>query len=119
MSFLDKLDELMESKGINKNQLSQHTEIPYSTIDSFYKKGCDNIKLSTLKKLAAYFDCSLDYLVDDTVVNDESENEEINEYLEELHKRPEMKTLFSVAKKATKEDIEKAVKIIEMFKEDR
>ena len=40
--------------------------IPYTTIDGFYKKGSDNIKLSTLKKLAECLNCSLDYLVDDT-----------------------------------------------------
>ncbi|WHH61601.1 helix-turn-helix transcriptional regulator [Petroclostridium sp. X23] len=43
---------------------------------------------------------------------------EITEILEQLHKRPEMKMLFSVSKNATKEDIEKAVKIIEALKGD-
>lgn len=41
--------------------------MPYTTIVGFYEKGYDNIKLRTLKILAAYFDCSFDYLVDDTV----------------------------------------------------
>lgn len=40
------------------------------------------------------------------------------ELLEELKERPEMRTLFSVSKKATKEDILKAVKIIEALKGD-
>ena len=39
--------------------------MPYTTIDGFYKKGADNAKLSTLKKLCAYFGCTLDYLADD------------------------------------------------------
>lgn len=43
---------------------------------------------------------------------------ELQELLETLHKRPEMKTLFSVTKNATKEDIEKAVKIIEALKDE-
>lgn len=43
---------------------------------------------------------------------------EVEDLLETLHKRPEMRTLFSVTKNATKEDIEKAVKIIEALKED-
>ena len=70
MSFLSKLDKLMLEKGINKNQLSKESGVPYTTIDGFYKKGTDNIKLSTLKKLAAYFGCSLDYLADDNVTED-------------------------------------------------
>ena len=65
MSFLNKLDILMKDRGINKSQLSKESGVPYTTIDGFYKKGTDNIKLSTLRKLADYFGCSLDYLVDD------------------------------------------------------
>ena len=45
-------------------------------------------------------------------------DDEALELLEELKTRPEMRTLFSVSKKATKEDIMKAVKIIEALKGD-
>ena len=65
MSFTDKIDTLMAERHINKSILSKEAEIPYTTIDGFYKKGSDNIKLSTLRKLASYFNCTLDYLVDD------------------------------------------------------
>mgnify|MGYP000027058572 FL=1 len=65
MSFTEKLDTLMAERHINKSILSKEAEIPYTTIDGFYKKGSDNIKLSTLRKLASYFNCTLDYLVDD------------------------------------------------------
>ena len=67
MSFTDKLERLMKNNGIsNKSELSRLSGIPYTTIDGFYKKGSDNIKLSTLKKLAECLNCSLDYLVDDS-----------------------------------------------------
>jgi repressor LexA len=39
--------------------------VPYTTIVNFYEKGTENIKLSTLRKLADFFNVSLDYLVDD------------------------------------------------------
>ena len=45
-------------------------------------------------------------------------DDETMELLEELKTRPEMRTLFSVSKKASKEDILKAVKIIEALKGD-
>lgn len=68
MTFLNKLETLMKEKNIeNINQLSRETGIPYTTIDGFYKKGTENIKLSTLRKLADYFNCSLDYLTDDKI----------------------------------------------------
>lgn len=67
MTFTNKLDYLMAERGINKSILSKESGIPYTTIDGFYKKGTDNIKLSTLKKLSAYFNCTLDFLVDDDI----------------------------------------------------
>lgn len=72
MGFLTKLDKLMHDRNINKSQLSKESGVPYTTIDGFYKKGTDNIKLSTLKKLASYFGCSLGYLADDDVPDDTS-----------------------------------------------
>ena len=41
---------------------------------------------------------------------------ELQEYLEELKNRSEMRMLFSLAKGATKEDVMQAVKIIEALK---
>lgn len=67
MGLTDKLDLLMKEKNINKAELARESGIPYTTIDGFYKKGSENAKLSTLKKICAYFGCSLDYLADDDV----------------------------------------------------
>lgn len=65
MTFTDRLDELMKIHNISsKAELARLSDIPYTTIDSLYKKGSDNIKLSTLQKLCGVFDCSLDYLAD-------------------------------------------------------
>lgn len=65
--FLDNLENLMKLKKINKNILARESGIPYTTIDGFYKRGCDNIKLSTLQKLASYFGVSLDYLINNEI----------------------------------------------------
>jgi len=69
MGLTDKLDLLMKEKKINKAQLARESGVPYTTIDGFYKKGSDNAKLSTLKKLCSYFGCTLDYLADDDINN--------------------------------------------------
>ena len=67
MSFTDRLEYLMKKNGIkNKSELARVSDIPYTTIDGFYKKGSDNIKLSTLRKLAKCLHCSLDYLTEDS-----------------------------------------------------
>jgi DNA-binding Xre family transcriptional regulator len=65
----DKIDVLMFEKGINKSELSRDSGIPYMTIVNFYEKGTDNVKLSTLKKLANFFNCSLDFIADDDILD--------------------------------------------------
>lgn len=61
MDFLEKLNYLMEINHLNKNTLSKACNIPYTTIDGWYKKGYEGLKLTTLRKLAGYFGTSLDY----------------------------------------------------------
>lgn len=65
MTFLDKLDWLMSEHGLNKRTFSLDSGIPYTTIDGFYKKGYENAKVSTLRKVAQYFNVSLDFLIAD------------------------------------------------------
>ncbi len=67
MGLTDKLDLLMKERNINKAELARESGIPYTTIDGFYKKGSENAKLSTLKKLCSFFNCSLDFLADDNI----------------------------------------------------
>lgn len=83
MSFTDKLDALMAEKGINKSILSKEAGIPYTTIAGFYSKGTDNAKLSTLKKLSAYFNCSIDFLADDEEPTTIAAHFDGNEYTED------------------------------------
>ena len=45
-----------------------------------------------------------------------SEDDELNEYLEELKNNPGMRILFSKTKGATKEELEKVVKMIEILR---
>ncbi|MBD5550443.1 MAG: helix-turn-helix transcriptional regulator [Lachnospiraceae bacterium] len=61
MDFLEKLNDLMEKNHLNKSTLSKACNIPYTTIDGWYKKGYEGLKLTTLRKLAEFFGTSLDY----------------------------------------------------------
>lgn len=70
MNFLEKLDFEMDSIGINKNKLSQLSGVPYTTIDGFYKKGYENAKISTIRKIAKTLGVSLDYLIEDNSSNE-------------------------------------------------
>lgn len=70
MTFLQKLDYLMALKHLNKHSLSQQSSIPYTTIDGWYKKGYERAKLPTVQRLAEFFDVSLDYFLDDSIVDE-------------------------------------------------
>lgn len=67
MTLTDKLDLLLKENGLNRKEFSRQSGIPYMTIVNFYEKGTENVKLSTLKKIAKFFDVSLDYIADDSV----------------------------------------------------
>lgn len=61
MNFIEKLNYLMDKKKLNKHSLAEQSGIPYTTIDGWYKKGYDNLRISTLKKLSVFFNTSLDF----------------------------------------------------------
>jgi transcriptional regulator with XRE-family HTH domain len=90
MTFIEKLNKMLESRGISRNQLATESGIPYTTIVGFYTKGTENIKLSTLRALANYFGCTLDYLVDDSVdvmVEDVQDEQELIRLYEQAPER--------------------------------
>lgn len=73
---------------------------------------------TTIQKIADYFGVTPDYLTgtEKAPTAEAEEADELNELLEELKTRPEMRMLFSLAKGATKEDVELAVQIIERMR---
>lgn len=83
------------------------------------------LKADSLAKIAEYLGTSTDYLLGTSPTvqaYDENDNpvvidDETRDIIDSLRTNPEMKMLFSVTRKATKEDIVKAVKIIEALKD--
>lgn len=69
MDFLQKLDFMMKKYSLNKRTLSQNSGIPYTTIDGWYKKGYEGMKISTLRILANYFDTVLDFWIQDDITD--------------------------------------------------
>lgn len=120
-------DKLLKEKGIRASDVSKATGIPGSTF-SDWKSGRSKPKQDKLQKIADYFGVSVEYLMTgksnpNIKVVDENENivvldDEALELIDSLRKNPEMRMLFSVSKKATKEDIIKAVKIIEALRDE-
>ena len=104
----------------NISQTSAIQEIGLSTGNL---KNCKNGRVpmpEVLRKIAEYFDVSIDYLLGESKIKKPLVNndEELTEYLYYLKTRPELRMLFKVSSKASKEDVEQAVRIIEAIRND-
>jgi transcriptional regulator with XRE-family HTH domain len=108
---MKKLKELRIGNDLSQSELAENLGIAQNTL-SQYENGKREPDIATLNIIANYFGVTTDYLIGRNIIEDE----ELTEYLQELKSRPEMKMLFKLSKNATKEDIEKTVKIIEALK---
>lgn len=84
MDFLEKLNYLMEKNHLNKNTLSKACNIPYTTIDGWYKKGYEGLKLTTLRKLSQYFGTSLDYWASEEILTDITSELDVDDEVKQL-----------------------------------
>lgn len=111
-----RIKELRCKKNYTQSKLSSLLGVSRSAV-SMWEIGGSEPDTENIAKMAELFDVSTDYILGrDEPTN--SENSELYDYLEELRTRPEMKMLFNITKNATKEEVEKAVKIIEAMLSD-
>lgn len=69
-----------------------------------------------MQMLADYFGILKSDLTEEKIESTLTDDIELQEYLEELKNRSEMRMLFKSLKGTTKEDVERTVKIIEALK---
>lgn len=111
--FPDVLKKLRLQNGLSQEELGNKLGLGKSTI-SMYESGQREPSLEMLEAIADIFNVDMNTLTDSK--NSAKLNDELQEYLEELKNRKEMRMLFSLAKGASKEDVMQAVKIIEALK---
>lgn len=100
--------ELCEYLGIGKQAFSD------------WKTHKSTSYMKYLPQIADFFGVSVDYLAGKTEARAQYDAPgELDEYLEELKTRPEMKMLFSIAKDATKEEVEQTVAIIKALRKTK
>lgn len=128
MTVVERIIDLLSKKEVSASKMMK--DLGFSSgLFSQWKSGMQNPSNDKVQKIAAYFNVTTDYLLgntdspDNTFIYDEDDNlvvidDDTRELIDSLRTRPEMKILFSVSKKATKEDIEQAVKIIEALRKN-
>ncbi len=109
-SLYEVLASLCKSKGITAYRMCKDLELQPSLMTDLKAGRRKGVSADTASKIANYFNVSLDYLLSKEKAK---EDDRLAEYLEELRNREEMRMLFDLAKGASKEDVEKAVRIIE------
>lgn len=128
MSFADNLKYLRKVRGLTQKQLGQELNVALSTI-GMWETGSRRPDLNTTMTVAKYFGVTVSDLIEDEEYDESDDNSldtkhrgsvmsrELAQIRDMLRTRPEMKMLFSVSKNASKDDIERAVAIIEALKE--
>lgn len=131
--FWNNFVTLCNEKGISANGVCSQLGLSNATATKW--KSGSVPRSTTLKKIADYFGVSVEQLIgkpgkyDRLEVGEitfdlglfgdvqDQEVDEMTELLQELKTRPEMRMLFSLAKGATKEDVELAVAIIQRMRQ--
>ena len=115
--FARNLNYYLTTRGKTQNDLVRDLKITASTV-SDWANGKKYPRVDKMQMLADYFGVLKSDLTEERQESELTDDIELQEYLEELKSRSEMRMLFSLAKGATKEDVMQAVKIIEALKKE-
>lgn len=116
--------QLCKKKGVSTYKVCKELGISQGTISNWKNRG-NNLSTSILKKIADYFEVSVDVFFNDidwnpktqeiTEIDDYYVDENAREYADFLHKNQEYKVLFDASRKVKSEDLQKALKAIGIF----
>lgn len=124
--FKDKLIAIRKEKGLTQTELAKLLHISRSTV-SMYELGDREPNFKQLNEIANALNVSIADLIDNNrntasliaKAQRQQEETELQEYLELLRTRPEMKVLLDTVKGATKEEVEANVQFIEALRKSR
>ena len=111
-----RIESLLKAKKKTATDLCRFLGISTNSA-SEWRSGRNASFMKQLDRIAVYLDVSEKALLGEGLATDTSANDdELLEIMNAVHKRPELRVLFSASKNATKDDILRTVKIIESLK---
>lgn len=121
--FYDRFIELCKERGVAPTRAAIEAGLSKSTVTKWKNTAESEPSGTAIRKLADYFQITRAELLGEESAQKEKPlvngDEELTEYLDILRKQPGLKMMFQLTKDATKEDVEKAVKVLEaMFGKD-
>ena len=115
--FIDILQKLCNERGISVYKATTEIGLNRSAVAKWKNGAIPNGE--TLQKFAQFFGVDIDYLLGETSDRETvSDDPELDELLDRLKTRPEMRMLFKLADGATPDDVKQAVRIIEALRKE-
>ena len=119
--FYTTFEKLCNERGVRPGRAAGDIGISRAAVTRWKQAGFTP-RGDVLEKLADYFGVTVDFLLrgEDAAPfgrTPDTDDEELVEFLEMLKNRKECRMLFSLARNATRSDVERAVKIIEALRE--
>jgi bacteriophage CI repressor helix-turn-helix domain len=128
------IDSLCKERGTNVTAMCKELDIARSSLSELSRGRSKTLSADKIVKISKYFNVDPDFLLGKTdkkekaPADGESRFQEGDlirldadsmEILRAVRERPDMKILFSVTKNVTPDDLIKAIKIVEAFKNDK
>ena len=117
----ERIDGLLRERGISGSRMSADLGMSRSFMTELRKGRAKGVSAENAARIAEYLGVSTDYLLGKSPtpqLTDDPMEQELAGYLEELRSRPEQRMLFSVTRKATREQVEAIVHMIEEMQKD-
>ena len=111
--FSDTLTSLRKMYGMTQQQVADRTGLTRSAV-GMYETGKREPDFETLQQIAEFYHVDMNTLL----TGKTADTGEMDELLETLRNREDMRMLFKLARDATPADVKKAVKIIEALRDD-
>ena len=103
-----KIKQLCDDRGVSVSALASGIGVRSSVFSELKMGRTKQLSVATLNKIAEYFDIPPSYFIDDDMMRDEKQ--------EELFQK--RKLLFDLSGKASSEDLDKIIKIVDALVSD-
>lgn len=116
MQFNEVLKKLMHERNVTAYKLSKDIGCSPQTVTNWLSGAIPGS--NKLQAIAGYFGVSTDYLMgtDDTDSQERYEQQEVADMLDEIRKNPELRTMFSITRNATPEQLRQYINVIKAIR---
>lgn len=117
MQFAERLVMLMKKANVTNYRVAKEIGCSPTTVGEWVS-GAKHPSARYIQALAGYFGVSTDYMMgaDDTDTEERYEKQEVLDMLEEIRKNPELRTMFSITRNATPEQLRQYINVIKAIR---